>query len=103
MELLRNKIENTVQREIYWRMQFNVADVAKCLGVCSACCSVKVCVVCTPWPVRENAAQVLEALGSLIFFVNLGVCLEYCGNWRVAQLQSCCAPVLVAAYLSWVV
>ena len=99
MELARDMMEDAAQGEIHWRAQFDVANMNERLRVCSACCSENICVACTRWPVRENAAQVLETVGTVVLFVDLRVCLEYCNNWRVTQLQIRCKSVLIAAYL----
>lgn len=103
MELSRDKMNDAAQGEIYWRAQFDVANMNKRLRFCCACCSDNICVVSTRWPVHENAAQVLETVVTVVLFVDLRVCLEYCNNWRVAQLQIRCKSVLIAAYLNLVV
>lgn len=103
MELPRDKMNDAAQGEIYWRTQFDVANMNERLRVCCACCSDNICVASTRWPVRKNAAQVLETVGTVVLFADLRVCLEYCNNWRVAQLQIRCKSVLIAAYLNLVV
>ena len=103
MELPRDKMNDAAQGEIYWRTQFDVANMNERLRVCCACCSDNIIVAFTRWPVRENAAQILETVGTVVLFVDLRVCLKYCNNWRVAQLQIRRKSVLIAAYLDWVV